>query len=418
MWGTWLSREAERVLHGNRDVPVTELTDESGQPIDSSVVIDVSPPSGVDVPFALPTAVAAPEAQNIPLPAAPVPPAGDVTPAGGSDPAAIAAEPPAPVPFYKRFNLPEDMVPDEETAAKSIQSVIEEARAVYAQSQQEKQWADLGRRMYQERQQQAAQPAAPAAPVAEAQPKALPWSPVPADPLWERYRDPATGSYHVDKMPAPMQDSFLRYSDGVRQFTTQMYRQPDQVLQPIIEQATQPLMAEIQQLKQHLERIPAEQESKQWLDQNESWLLARSPLTGRPTLTPAGQHFTNTYQQYLQAGVPERQAREVAVMATERAAMLAHLQQQQTLGAQAPQGAAGAPAPSANDAAKAALLATNVGAATRAASRAGSIVAATPAAPQSRVLSREDDITRRIHEAMRAHGVTDEATQLSYSSVQ
>lgn len=397
-------------------MPVTELTDETGKPIDSSVVIDVSPPSGAEVPFALPAAAPVVVTQNSPLPETPaLPAAGDVTPAAGGD--QPPAEPAAPIPFYKRFNLPDTMVADEETAAKSIQQVIDEARQIFEQSQQDKQWADLGRQMYRERQQQPAAPAAPAAPVAEAAPNTMPWSPVPADPLWERYRDPATGSYHVDKMPAPMQESFLRYSDGVRQFTTQMYRQPDQVLQPIIEQATKPLMAEINELKQHLQRIPAEQESKQWLDQNESWLLAKSPLTGRPTLTPAGQLFTNTYQQYLQQGVPERQAREVAVMATERAAMLAHLQQQAN-GAAAPQGAVGAPAPSANDAAKAALLATNVGAATRAASRAGSIVAATPAAPQSRVLSREDDITRRIHEAMRAHGVTDEATQLSYSSVQ
>lgn len=398
-------------------MPVTELTDESGKSIDSSVVIDMSPPSGVELPFALPTAVAAPEAQNIPLPAAPAPPAGDVTPAGGSDPAAVV-EPPAPVPFYKRFGLPDEMVADEDTAAKSIQQVIEEARNVYAQSQQEKQWADLGRQMYQERQRQAAQqPVAQPAPVAEATPKGLPWSPVPADPLWERYRDPASGSYHVDKMPAPMQESFLRYSDGVRQFTTQMYRQPDQVLQPIIEQATKPLMDEISQLKQHLERIPAEQESRQWLDQNQSWMLAQSPLTGRAILTPAGQHFTNTYQQFLQQGVPERQAREFAVTATEHAAMRAALQQQ-AQGAHAPQGAVGAPAPSANEAAKAALLATNAGAATRAASRAGSVVAATPAVPQNRVYDREANITAKVHEAMRALGVTDEATQLNYSSVQ
>lgn len=400
-------------------MPVTELTDETGKPIDASVVIDTSPPVSAEAAFTLPVATA-PEPQVITAPAtAPpgLPAAGDITPVAGGDPPATG--PAAPVPFWQRFQLPAEMVPDEAAAEKLFGDALAELATQHREIGELRQWADLGRRLYHQQtlpQQPGSQPAAPAtSPSPSAQPT-LPWSPVQADPLWERYRDATSGQYLLEKMPAPMQENFLRYAHGLRQFNEKLYREGDQLLNPLVEKATQPLVQKIEQLEQLVRRQPEEAESKQWLEHNQQWMLQTSPLTGRVMLTPAGQHFKTTYEQALMQGLPERHARDFALQATEHAAMRAALQAN---GGQPPPGAAGAPAPPTNDQLKAAALASVAGAAAvRTPSRAGSIAAATPAVPQNRPYDREADITRRVNESMRALGVTDEASQISYSPVQ
>lgn len=404
-------------------MPIDKLIDENGQAVADTAVFDTAPPGqGPQISVAATTDVAPPQitppADSLPAGTVVPPAAGSNTPpaAGEGDPAAQAdANAPAPQPWFKGFGLPDEYTKDEATASQALRQALEEARSGYEQWSDDKKWADIGRSLARSQNFQRQEPATgqpqPAAqvPVAPSAPQR-----VQPDPLWERYRDPQTGNYALDKMPAQMQEQFLRYAQGVRQMQEQLYTEPEKVFAPLLESAIKPFQEKIDRLTQMLEQQPRDQEAKQFLAENEKWMLQRSPLTGRAELSPAGHKFREIYTQFMQQGAPEPIAREAAM--DRLASMALQLQLAQQLnGAQAPAGAAGVPAPAAQADPRAALLATNTAAGTKAPASNGSLVRETVAHPQFRGDDSDNKVTNHVLASMRKLGVTDEVNQLSFA---
>lgn len=384
-------------------IDIDQLVDENGQPIPDTATFVAAPPVDAEVE-SVSTADATP-AQ--PTAGASLPPADDGA-AGAATPTAPAAgEQPAeqpPQPWFADFGLPEEYAKDEATAKQALRTALDEARRVYEQFEDNRRWAEIGRNYARSQQvpaqQQVAQQPTATEPAAPAKPQ--------ADPLWERYRDPQTGSYLVEKMPAQMADSFIRYAQDIRTWNENFYRNPEAVLSPILEKTIKPFQEEITQLRQQLEQAPREAEARRFLAQNEAWMLQRNPLSGRAELTPAGHKFREFYTSAMHSGAPETVARDYAMTALQNLAFQMQMQQANG-GLASPAGAAGVSAPAAQPAdPRAALLATNPGAATKTPSRNGSVARESAGKPQFQVAeSVEDRVTEHLNAALRKYGVPD-----------
>lgn len=224
-------------------------------------------------------------------------------PASAPEPAATPAEPAAAaqpqVPWYQaigqEFNL--QLGADEDTAKQSLTVLLNRARQIAQQHAQEQQWADYGRRAYEEAQQRQAQAQQAAQPQpAQPQQPQLPWRQVELSAHAQAWIDPVSRTLRPEA-PDLVKNEYMQWAAGQRQMLEAMYQRPQEVLTPLVQQTLTPLEQRLQQLEQQFQQIPVQQQAQQFAAANAGWMMQNDPLTGQYTYTPAGQRFMQYVQQ-------------------------------------------------------------------------------------------------------------------------
>lgn len=164
------------------------------------------------------------------------------------------------------------------------------------------------------------------------------WNPPEFRPEWRNLvtRDPQTGDPKlVQGAPPDILPKYLAYEQYRRDFADRFLTNPEETLQPFVQQQAQAIAQEM--VNHHLQGYQDRVYADSFVQQNSSWLHQRDangnvfadPVSGSPRLTAEGERFRMYVQEAERAGIRDIRAMEkFALGMLQRDMAFARLQQQ------------------------------------------------------------------------------------------